>query len=96
MNNLSRSLAPRGLSVLASSVLLVSALFGAGCGRDSLLRVSTPETLDAGDAGIGDGRTDGGGTDAMGAIRSISIDPPTATLVKGSTRALVVTAVYSD
>src|SRR4029079_6328476 len=29
-------------------------------------------------------------------ITSISLDPPTATLVRGSTRALVVTAVYSN
>jgi len=104
MNNLVRSLAPRSLSVFASSLLLLSALLGAGCGRDSLDRIptSTPDGQ-AGDGsadgsstdGGADGRTDGG-SDAMATIRSISIDPPTATLVKGSTRALVVTAVYSD
>ena len=102
MNNLARSLAPRGLSLLASSLAAsCRRLFGAGCGRDSLMRVSTAETLDGGDGGSHDGSgdggvTDGGGSDAMPTIRSISIDPPTATLVKGSMRALVVTAVYSD
>ena len=96
MNNLARSLAPRGLSLLASSLLLVSAFFGAGCGRDSLMRVSIAETVDGGDGGNHDGSGDGGGSDAMPTIRSISIDPPTATLVKGSMRALVVTAVYTD
>ncbi len=99
MNILSRSLAPRRSWVLAPSLLLVSALFGAGCGRDSLLRVSTSETLDAGDhdGSASDGKSDGGGSDAMPMmIRLISIDPPMATLVKGSTRALVVTAIYVD
>ncbi len=99
MNNLVRSLAPRGLSLLASSLLLVSVLFGAGCGRDSLDRIgSTPIGGNDGsaDGGSPDGTAKDGGGDAMATIRSISIDPPTATLVKGSTRALTVTAVYTD
>ncbi len=100
MNNLSRSLAPRHLSALLSSLLFVSALLGAGCGRDSLLRSSTAITLDAGNgdgsASDGNANTDGGGADAMRMIKSISIDPPMATLVKGSTRPLVVTALYID
>ncbi len=98
MNKPSRSLAPRHFSALVSSLLLVSALLGAGCGRDSLIQSSMQVTLDAGDGSAtdGSGNVDGGGSDAMRVIKSISIDPPTATLVKGSTRALVVTATYTD
>jgi len=67
--------------------LALAVLLAAGCGRDSLNRLS-PDAI---------GKADGGGGDtSRGMVVSISIDPPTATLVRGSTRALVVTAVYSD
>jgi uncharacterized protein YjdB len=70
---------------------------GAGCGRDALRGVPTLSTGNGGNGGA-DGGGAGAGADAgsQAAIQSISIDPPTATLIKGSTRMLVVTAVYSD
>jgi uncharacterized protein YjdB len=81
--------------VLAGS--LFSLVAGAGCGRDSLRGLPTPSTGNGGsDGGVGGGGGAGADAGTQAAIQSISIDPPAATLVKGSTRMLVVTAVYSD
>ena len=83
-------------------------LLASGCGRDSLLRPS-PDSIgghpDASGDALADGATDRSASDASSdgssdtapvTITSISIDPPEATLVGGSTRALVVTALYSN
>jgi hypothetical protein len=72
----------RSLLALAVVSFGLPALAGAGCGRDSLIHAGS------------DGSAAGDHHPA--AVVSISVDPPLATLVKGSSRALVVTAVFSD
>lgn len=84
------SLPPRLAGGLAVLLLLAS-----GCGRDSLLRPIADSVGGHPDAS-GDALTDKASDAAPVTISSISIDPPEATLVGGSTRALVVTAVYSN
>jgi hypothetical protein len=88
---------PLGLPLSALAALAVlPMLLGAGCGRDSLGGFgSAPVNLDASADGLNPdaGRGPDGGERT---IQSISVDPSVATLVPGSSRALVVTAVYND
>jgi uncharacterized protein YjdB len=95
------------VTAVLASVLTLPLLFGAGCGRDSLGRIQ-PDGIGKSDGsadgpsdripdGATDGTLDGTGVDVPPAmIQSISIDPSVATLVRGSSRTLVVTATYSD
>jgi uncharacterized protein YjdB len=93
MNNVSVWRPSRHRSVVAFAILFCGgpalALAGAGCGRDSLHQ--TPPD------GAASQLPDGGTGDRQPAtIVSIAVDPPAATLVRGSSRTLAVTALFDD